>query len=61
MTYYLPTWLLVLLIAEIVALYPILEPHFEKLWAKAADGRQRLEAAVLKLYKKIPRYTRVIG
>jgi hypothetical protein len=48
-------------IVEIVALYPILEPHFEKLWAKAAGARERLEAAILKLYRKIPRYTRVIG
>jgi hypothetical protein len=57
-TFFLPDSLLLVFAAELVAAWPFIEPHSEKLFEKVHQLREKFENSVLKVYRIIPRYNK---
>jgi hypothetical protein len=59
-TYFFPNWLLIILVAEIIAIKPFLEPSEGKLIGNFNRLKEKLEASIMRVYRIIPRYTKPI-
>ena len=59
-TFFLPDSLLIFVVAELVAIWPLVEPSSGKIFDKIHDLREKFESSVLKVYRMIPRFNKPI-
>lgn len=59
-TYFLPDWLLLVVVGELVAAWPFIEPSSGKLLDKFYRLREKFENSVVKVYRMIPRYNKMV-
>jgi hypothetical protein len=59
-TYFLPSWLLIILVAEIIALKPFIAPFEEIVGPELHNLKKKFEASVMRIYRMIPRYSKPI-
>lgn len=56
LTLWVPSWIFVLIIGELIACYPLVSPVLKTVEGKIGHLNKKLDGAVEKLYNLIPRY-----
>jgi hypothetical protein len=59
-TFFIPDWLMITLVAEIIAVKPFFAPFEGKLAAELRRIRENLESVVMKVYRMVPRYIKPV-